>query len=77
MLSAGDVANRVATTQGRTIRQLEGFIELMTSLTTQAVFYYLASASVASALLAVTRRNPVHSMLWVLALFLHLTRILR
>ncbi len=35
----------------------------------------LAAASVASALLAVTRRNPVHSMLWVLALFLHVAAI--
>jgi NADH-quinone oxidoreductase subunit J len=40
-----------------------------------ATFYYLAAASVASALLAVTRRNPVHSMLWVLALFLHVAGI--
>ena len=40
-----------------------------------AIFYYLAGASVASALLAVTRRNPVHSMLWVLALFLHVAGI--
>ncbi len=32
----------------------------------------MAAASVVSALLAVTRRNPVHSMLWVLALFLHM-----
>ena len=39
------------------------------------LFYYLAAASVASALLAVTRRNPVHSMLWVLALFLHVAGI--
>src|SRR5262249_3226184 len=31
----------------------------------------MAAASIASALLAVTRKNPVHSMLWVLALFLH------
>jgi NADH-quinone oxidoreductase subunit J len=38
-------------------------------------FYYLAAASIASALLAVTRRNPVHSMLWVLALFLHVAGI--
>ena len=38
-------------------------------------FYYLAAASVASALLAVTRKNPVHSMLWVLALFLHVAGI--
>ncbi len=41
----------------------------------QAIFYYMAAASVASALLAVTRRNPVHSMLWVLALFLHVAGI--
>ena len=38
-------------------------------------FYYMAGASVASALLAVTRRSPVHSMLWVLALFLHVAGI--
>ena len=43
--------------------------------TAQAFFYYLAIASVASALLAVTRKNPVHSMLWVLALFLHIAGI--
>ena len=47
----------------------------MTSLAGQAVFYYLASTSVASALLAVTRKNPIHSMLWVLALFLHVAGI--
>ena len=41
----------------------------------QAAFYYMAAASVASALLAVTRKNPVHSMLWVLALFLHVAGI--
>jgi NADH-quinone oxidoreductase subunit J len=41
----------------------------------QSVFYYLAAASVATAILAVTRRNPVHSMLWVLALFLHVAGI--
>src|SRR5256885_4281568 len=40
-----------------------------------AAFYYLAAASVVSALLAVTRKNPVHSMLWVLALFLHVAGI--
>ena len=40
-----------------------------------ATFYYMAAASIASALLAVTRRNPVHSMLWVLALFLHVAGI--
>jgi NADH-quinone oxidoreductase subunit J len=38
-------------------------------------FSYLAAVSVASAMLAVTRRNPVHSMLWVLALFLHVAGI--
>ena len=48
----------------------------MTALTAQAAFfYYMAAASVASAILAVTRKNPVHSMLWVLALFLHVAGI--
>ncbi len=40
-----------------------------------AIFSYLAAASVLSALLAVTRKNPVHSILWVLALFLHVAGI--
>ena len=40
-----------------------------------AAFYYLALASIVSALLAVTRKNPVHSMLWVLVLFLHVAGI--
>lgn len=40
-----------------------------------ATFYYMAAASIASALLAVTRKNPVHSMLWVLVLFLHVAGI--
>jgi NADH-quinone oxidoreductase subunit J len=40
-----------------------------------SIFYYFAAASIVSALLAVTRRNPVHSMLWVLALFLHVAGI--
>ena len=43
--------------------------------TSQSLFYYMAAASIVSALLAVTRRNPVHSMLWVLALFLHVAGI--
>jgi NADH-quinone oxidoreductase subunit J len=47
----------------------------MTDLAAQTAFYYLAAASVTSAILAVTRRNPVHSMLWVLALFLHVAGI--
>jgi len=45
----------------------------MTLLT--VTFYYMAAASVASALLAVTRKNPVHSMLWVLTLLLHVAGI--
>src|SRR5512145_501079 len=40
-----------------------------------ATFYYMAAGSIASALLAVTRRNPVHSMLWVLVLFMHVAGI--
>jgi NADH-quinone oxidoreductase subunit J len=47
----------------------------MAGLALQTAFYYLAAASVASAILAVTRRNPVHSALWVLALFLHVAGI--
>src|SRR5215510_14021159 len=47
----------------------------MATIAGQAAFYYLAAASVASASLAVTRRNPVHSVLWVLALFLHVAGI--
>jgi NADH-quinone oxidoreductase subunit J len=47
----------------------------VTSLGAQLAFYYLAAASVGTATLAVTRRNPVHSMLWVLALFLHVAGI--
>lgn len=35
----------------------------------------MSAASIASALLAVTRRNPVHSMLWILALFMHVAGI--
>jgi NADH-quinone oxidoreductase subunit J len=38
-------------------------------------FYYMSAASIASALLAVTRRNPVHNMLWVLVLFFHVAGI--
>jgi NADH-quinone oxidoreductase subunit J len=38
-------------------------------------FFALAAASVASAILAITRRNPVHSVLWVLALFLNVAGI--
>jgi NADH-quinone oxidoreductase subunit J len=37
----------------------------------QIAFSYLAAAAVTSATVAVTRRNPVHSILWVLSLFLH------
>ena len=47
----------------------------MPILVGQIAFYYLAAASVASAMLAVTRRNPAHSMLWVLALFMHVAGI--
>ena len=43
----------------------------MTFAIAPAAFYYMAGVSVASALLAVTRKNPVHSMLWVLVLFIH------
>ncbi len=44
-------------------------------MTLLIAFYYMAAASVVSAILAVTRKNPVHSMLCVLALFLHVAGI--
>jgi NADH-quinone oxidoreductase subunit J len=47
----------------------------MGTLAGQAAFSYLAAASIASAGLAITRSNPIHSMLWVLALFLHVAGI--
>ena len=47
----------------------------MATLAGQIAFYYLAAASIASAMLAITRSNPIHSMLWVLALFLHVAGI--
>lgn len=47
----------------------------MRTLAGQATFYYLAVASIACAGLAVTRSSPIHSMLWVLALFLHVAGI--
>ena len=47
----------------------------MPILAGQTAFYYLAAASIASAILAVTRKNPIHSMLWVFALFLHVAAI--
>src|SRR5262245_38261637 len=50
------------------LRQVPG---LMFIPGVQIAFYYLAAAAVTSAAVAVTRRNPVHSILWVLSLFLH------
>ncbi len=47
----------------------------MTFPAAQAIFYYMAAASVVSAMLAVTRKNPVHSMLWILSLFMHVAGI--
>src|SRR2546425_12158306 len=47
----------------------------MGTLAGTIAFSYLAAVSVASAALAFTRSNPVHSMLWVLALFLHVAGI--
>jgi len=47
----------------------------MGTLAGHIAFYYLAAASIASAMLAITRSNPIHSMLWVLALFLHVAGI--
>ena len=87
VVSIGDLVNWIMTAQDFTIHQLQDYICWQVSrlvdsgstpnaiLAGQTAFYYLAAASVASAILAVTRRNPVHSMLWVLALFLHVAGI--
>ena len=47
----------------------------MGTLAGQIAFSYLAVASIASATLAITRSSPIHSMLWVLVLFLHVAGI--
>jgi NADH-quinone oxidoreductase subunit J len=47
----------------------------MATVVGAVAFSYLAAVSITSAMLAVTRPNPVHSMLWVLALFLHVAGI--
>ena len=47
----------------------------MATVVGTVAFSCLAAVSIASAVLAVTRHNPVHSMLWVLALFLHVAGI--
>ncbi len=39
------------------------------------IFYYFAAASITSAILAITRHKPIHSLLWVLALFLHVAGV--
>jgi NADH-quinone oxidoreductase subunit J len=36
---------------------------------TQIVFYFLAVLSIGSAVLMITRRNPVHSILWLIVVF--------
>ena len=56
-------------------RKYDRIVREMAMPAGQTAFYYLAAASVASAILAVTRRNPVHSLLWVLALFMHVAGI--
>jgi NADH-quinone oxidoreductase subunit J len=76
-LARGGRDHTLATTLASQARFVQDVISAsprgLTLLT--ATFYYLAAASAASALLAVTRRNPIHSMLWVLALFLHVAGI--
>lgn len=76
MLSPGAAVNHFIMTGGRAASTSRPYSPaIMASPTALAVFYYMAAASVASAVLAVTRRNPVHSMLWVLVLFLHVAGI--
>lgn len=47
----------------------------MPAVAADVVFHGLAVASIANAVLAVTRRSPVHAMLWVLTFFLHMAVI--
>lgn len=41
----------------------------------QAFFAYFATVIVTTSVLAVTRRNPVHSVLWMLLLFVHIAAV--
>lgn len=41
----------------------------------QAFFAYFATVIVTTSILAVTRRNPVHSVLWMLLLFVHIAGV--
>ena len=41
----------------------------------QVVFAYFAGAMTILSLLVVTRRNPVHSVLWMLVLFIHIAAL--
>ncbi len=43
--------------------------------TPQLFFAYFAAAMTALSLLVVTRRNPVHSVLWMLVLFIHIASL--
>jgi len=43
--------------------------------TAQAFFAYFAVAMTILSLLVVTRRNPVHSVLWMLVLFIHIAAL--
>lgn len=38
----------------------------------QGLFVYLAAVIIATSVLAVTRRHPVHSVLWMLVVFVHI-----
>jgi NADH-quinone oxidoreductase subunit J len=38
----------------------------------QGIFGYLAAAILATSVLVVTRRNPVHSVMWMLVVFVHI-----
>lgn len=44
-------------------------------MTVQLVFAYFAIAVVALSVVVITRRNPVHSVLWMLLLFFHIAGI--
>ncbi len=41
-------------------------------MTNQLIFFYFAAVIIASAILMITRRNPIHSVLFMLLLFFHI-----
>src|SRR5574342_1034122 len=47
----------------------------MNTMINQLIFLYFAAVILASAVLTITRRNPVHSVLFMLLLFFHIAGV--